>query len=494
MKKTQGFQMGISVLESPDKEKQIHYMRIVLISTTALIVASALLILNLLQDDAFRGALVVSAFVINAIGWFVLSRGRVALSGLILVLGYWVLTTFVIAQTGGLHSPWLMAQFTVIMLAGLLAGGKAGIVLGSLSLTVDFIFYRLQLNQLLASGSSTALLAETWGSTVINLFMATAVILIARQLARDSVDFARTGYKRYRSLFEKTNDAVFLIDMNQSYLDVNQQAADLLGYTVDELIGMPVEQIIVPEERNSSQKKIKLVDDDAMIPVYERTVVLKDGSRKTVEVNLALVADDEGNPVHYQSIVRDVSERKRLEQQLKDSLSEMEDIAMQDPLTGMLNRRAIMEHAEAEWHRSRRENYPMCLMVIDVDNLKTINDKMGHLAGDKALIVLSQAINRSKRRYDWTGRWGGDEFLMVLPGANLVEAEEVAERLRQQFKEAEFPGNSDESVRPHVSLGVACFSGRKGDETPLDKLLAYADQALYSAKEGGRDQVGVYRD
>jgi diguanylate cyclase (GGDEF)-like protein/PAS domain S-box-containing protein len=494
MKEPLGFQLGISVLEGPARQKQLKYMNIVLFASTLFIAITSFFIIDILRESDFRLGLIITALLINASSWITLRRGNLRFSGLSLVLGYWVLSSFVIAQTGGLYSPWLISQFSIIVLGGLLAGGNGGIVVASLSIITDFIFYRMHLNGLMLAQLSEEPLIERWVSTFVNLSIGAVVIVVARQLAKDSLENVTTGDKRYRSLFEKTNDAVFLIDLNQAYIDVNQQAADLLGYSVDELIGMPVERIVVPEERSSSQEKIKSLGEETVIPVYERKVVCKDGSRKTVEVNLALVSDDEGKPLHYQSIVRDVSERKRLEQQLKDSLSEMEDIAMQDPLTGMLNRRAIMEHAEAEWHRSQRENRPMCILAIDVDNLKIINDKMGHLAGDKALVVLAQAIKGSKRRYDWTGRWGGDEFLMVLPDTNLVEAEIVAERLRQSFKETEFSKDQEESITPKVSLGISCLSGRAGDDTPLDKLLAQADQALYSAKESGRDRVGVHRD
>ena len=485
---------GTSVLEGPIRQKQVKYMNIVLLSTTMFIALTSFFMLGIVEEYSFQLGLVLSALVINASSWITLRRGNIRFSGLSLVLGYWILSTFVIAQTGGLNSPWLMTQLSVIILAGLLAGGKGGIALATLSIFTDFIFYRMQLSGVLMLGVSQAPLMERWVATLINLSMGVLVIVIARQLARDGVDQAKTGAKRYRSLFEKTNDAVFIIDMNQVYEDVNQQAADLLGYSVNELIGMPAERLVVPEERSSSQEILRLLDEEAMIPVYERMVVCKDGSRKTVEVNLALVTDDEGSPIYYQSVERDVSERKLMEQQQRDSFLEMENIARQDPLTGMLNRRAIMENAEAEWHRSRREECPMCLVVIDVDNLKTINDVQGHLSGDKTLLSLSQAINSSKRRYDWTGRWGGDEFLMVLPDTNLLEAEEVAQRLRQLFKETGISEDSDESIGLQVSMGVACFSGRLGDETSLDNLLAQADQALYKAKESGRDRVGVYRD
>lgn len=489
-----GLELGISILDGPIRKKQEKYMNIVLLSTTVLIALASSFIVDIAEESALGLGLILTAFAINISSWILLKRGNLNISGLSMVLGYWVLTTIVIAQSGGLNSPWLIAQLAIIMLAGLLAGAMGGLVVSILSIVTDYIFYRVQLNAIVEAQALQRALMERWMSVFISLSLAAIVIVISRQLTKDSVEQAKTGVKRYRSLFEKTNDAVFIINMNQVYVDVNQQAADLLGYSVEELIGMPVERIVVPEERSSAQEKLKSLDGESIIPVYERMVVCKDGSRKTVEVNLALVTDDDGHPIHYQSLVRDVSERKRMEQQQRDSFLEMENIARQDPLTGMLNRRAIMEHAEAEWHRSRREKRPMCLVVIDVDNLKTINDVQGHLAGDKALVMLSQTISGSKRRYDWTGRWGGDEFLMVLPGTNLIDAEEVAHRLRKLFKDTGISEVSDESIGLQVSMGLACFSGRPGDETSLDNLLAQADQALYKAKERGRDRVGVYRD
>jgi two-component system chemotaxis response regulator CheY len=166
---------------------------------------------------------------------------------------------------------------------------------------------------------------------------------------------------------------------------------------------------------------------------------------------------------------------------------------MQDPLTGLLNRRAITDHAEAEWHRSARERRPMCLALIDLDNLKDVNDNQGHQMGDQAIVELANVIRNSRRRYDWAGRWGGDEFMLVLPGANLVDAHEVADRLRVQYEEAPLVRDMPENARARVSIGVACYSGRPSEEVPLDLLIKQADQALYQAKLGGKNRVELFR-
>src|SRR5690606_30048329 len=146
---------------------------------------------------------------------------------------------------------------------------------------------------------------------------------------------------------------------------------------------------------------------EGMIPLFERTMIRKDGSRIITEVGISLVSDEDGEPLYHQSVVRDITERKRLEDQLRFSLEKMQALAMQDPLTGLLNRRAVSENAEAEWFRSQRENRPMCVVIIDLDNLKIINDRFGHAMGDQVILELARAIKTQRRRYDWAGRWGG---------------------------------------------------------------------------------------
>jgi two-component system chemotaxis response regulator CheY len=216
-----------------------------------------------------------------------------------------------------------------------------------------------------------------------------------------------------------------------------------------------------------------------------------DGEQRWIEWTDRGTFDDKGVLVEIQAVGRDIHEEVRLRKQLEESLLQMETQAMSDGLTGLLNRRAIMEHAEAEWQRAQREKRPLSLVVMDVDRLKEINDTFGHLVGDQALVQLADLMKNGMRRYDWVGRWGGDEFLLVLPGSGLQESREVAERLRQRFKQSKIKLNGGQGIELHVSLGVASQATISKDSDTLQTLLARADQALYKAKQSGRDQVEV---
>ena len=156
-----------------------------------------------------------------------------------------------------------------------------------------------------------------------------------------------------------------------------------------------------------------------------------------------------------------------------------------DALTGLLNRRAVQQALEDEVQRSRRLGEPFSLLMIDADRFKAINDSQGHAAGDRALQHLGTLLNAQMRDIDRVGRWGGEEFVVLLPGATLPQALEVAERLRERVQ-ALPPRWQDEVLPLTLSIGLAQWGGA-GDE--LAALLERADSALYRAKEAGRNRV-----
>ncbi|MFW9831970.1 MAG: PAS domain S-box protein, partial [Candidatus Thorarchaeota archaeon] len=129
----------------------------------------------------------------------------------------------------------------------------------------------------------------------------------------------REREKRYRALFERTSDAVFIISLDLKHLEVNQRAADLMGYTIDELIGMPVDKVVAEGEYEDSKRVLRLLLAGDPVPIYERRLVKKNGNEFPVEINAALVTDVDGNPLHIQSVARDITERKRAELALKES-------------------------------------------------------------------------------------------------------------------------------------------------------------------------------
>ena len=200
--------------------------------------------------------------------------------------------------------------------------------------------------------------------------------------------------------------------------------------------------------------------------------------------------------VLYGSLVsivwRGVTERRQLESRLRRALTQMEKLAMTDSLTGLLNRRAIRERAEAELDRVEREASDLSLILLDLDHFKTINDQYGHKIGDQALRLLAKALIESKRTYDWLGRWGGDEFLLMLPGTGLSEAIAVADRLQMRVNCMILEPHGGKALHLPVSLGISSTSDLNGDAATLDMLLLHADKALYHAKSEGRNRASKF--
>jgi diguanylate cyclase (GGDEF)-like protein len=166
-------------------------------------------------------------------------------------------------------------------------------------------------------------------------------------------------------------------------------------------------------------------------------------------------------------------------------LTDLRRLARHDALTGLLNRRALEEALTVQVQRSRRNSEPFCVLMIDVDHFKEVNDRFGHAVGDAALQQLSTTLLGHMRVVDRLGRFGGEEFLVLLPGLTLAAALPVAERLRQVVA-AQPLVNADAAIALSVSVGVAEWGGAQ--EQP-SRLLVRADAALYQAKQRGRDQV-----
>jgi two-component system cell cycle response regulator len=180
----------------------------------------------------------------------------------------------------------------------------------------------------------------------------------------------------------------------------------------------------------------------------------------------------------------------QLEGRLNESLAREEALATRDSLTGLPNRRALSDHARVELSRAARARTTVGLILMDLDHFKRINDQYGHAAGDEALRRVAEVFQRNKRDYDFTGRWGGEEFLVVLPSTSLEQSAMVAERIRKSLETMKLDLGGPEPVELRASLGVVCAP----PVTPpvdFEDLLRQADSALYRAKADGRNRVWV---
>ena len=166
------------------------------------------------------------------------------------------------------------------------------------------------------------------------------------------------------------------------------------------------------------------------------------------------------------------------------------ELACTDALTGVLNRRAFMEKMETELHRSRRTSSSLSLILTDIDYFKKINDNYGHQVGDLVLRRFSEELSESVRPYDFVGRYGGEEFVICLPGANALQSRSVAERMRKKVEEMKIiPPDDPQPSSITASFGVASY--RLKSEDSLDSLTGRADEAMYRAKREGRNRVCV---
>jgi two-component system, cell cycle response regulator len=179
------------------------------------------------------------------------------------------------------------------------------------------------------------------------------------------------------------------------------------------------------------------------------------------------------------------SQVEKRTQELKAANLLLSDLAMTDPLTKILNRRAFSLKFSEEIERAQRYKRPICLAMIDVDHFKMYNDMEGHVFGDEALRKIASLLTSNLRKSDALARYGGEEFILMMPETGVTRGKEICERLRQAVENARFQGQKREAFLT-ISLGIAAFpeDGATGDE-----LTKAADASLYAAKEAGRNRV-----
>lgn len=207
-----------------------------------------------------------------------------------------------------------------------------------------------------------------------------------------------------------------------------------------------------------------------------------------VEKNLAVAKIKKDNQRLQSELERALREVQEKNQQLEKSLKRVEEVAATDPLTGLYNRRHFGKVVDQLFSESQRYDTDLSCVMIDLDGYKQLNDSYGHQIGDQLLIVAGKVISANMRKMDVAARYGGDEFILLLPRAGGEEAAGVVTRIRDEFRQASaIVLRRNEGVSMSVGIGSVKVDMPAGSE----QLIAAADGALYKAKEGGRNRIVV---
>jgi diguanylate cyclase (GGDEF)-like protein/PAS domain S-box-containing protein len=259
----------------------------------------------------------------------------------------------------------------------------------------------------------------------------------------------------------------------------------MTGYRPDELTSETWRGLIQESVMRGECAGLSMADAIALIRARDMRewradfrIRTRDGEERWLSDSSVQVLNDRGKPAGSLGILQDITERKRTEETLAL-------LATTDELTGLHNRRHLMERLTQEALRSKRYSTPLSLMMLDLDHFKSVNDTHGHLVGDQVLTAVSQLIIETVRVTDIAGRYGGEEMCIALTETGATGAECIAERLRQRVADHEFTDSNGCVFHVTVSIGLAAHDGA----ADVDSLLALADVALYEAKTSGRNRV-----
>ncbi len=297
-------------------------------------------------------------------------------------------------------------------------------------------------------------------------------------------------------ILNDSSDPIFAFNREGEYLYVNNAFSTPFERTPEEIIGKKIWDIFPGEQGDHRFKAVRQAFETLEMVVLEVKVETEKVRQFYITTVKPIISDD-GSCNTVICISKNITDRKIIEEELELSkrdadmknieldklVRELYQKSISDGLTGIFNRRHIIDILYHEIERSKRCNSELVLIMLDVDHFKSVNDKFGHLVGDKVLIKITTAINEVIGEKGFLGRYGGEEFLILIPGQNREISLELAENTRIEIEKKCF---EEHSVCATVSLGVAFYKNYT-----VDEFLIAADEALYKAKANGRNRVEV---
>jgi diguanylate cyclase (GGDEF)-like protein/PAS domain S-box-containing protein len=304
-------------------------------------------------------------------------------------------------------------------------------------------------------------------------------ITAVKRAERDALE----ADERFKTAFEEAPIGMGIVTPEGRYLRVNQALCEITGYSAEQLLQTTCDAITHPDDVATGELgRADLVAGREPIHHTEKRYLRPNGETVWVSVHATLVRDADGNPSHILGQIQDITDRRRLDERLQHLVDH-------DPLTGLFNRRRFEQELDRHVTHVRRYGAAGALLVLDLDDFKSVNDTLGHNAGDDLIVSVGALLRTQLRDSDVVARLGGDEFAVLLPTGGPDEAEAVAAKLTAAVREEITVVGARRVRRITTSVGVAPFCD--GDVTG-EEMLINADVAMYEAKEAGRDRFAVY--
>jgi diguanylate cyclase (GGDEF)-like protein/PAS domain S-box-containing protein len=328
------------------------------------------------------------------------------------------------------------------------------------------------------AGSEDKMLSLTVNLIKADVYM--AVLVDVTRLAEQERKLYADRQKFF-AIFDHVRDyAIYTITLDGAIEEWNQSVQRYGGWLAADVHGENITMFFPVDD--PERPRIESLLAEALRAGSTETEgwrLKRDGSRLWANSVITALPDEEGTVRGFVVVSRDMTERKRWEDAMKL-------LATVDPLTGAYNRRQGDIVLAAEFSRRARKSRTFAVLMLDIDHFKTVNDTFGHAAGDAVLVALVRTCRDTLRAIDVVARWGGEEFLIVLPETGTAEAMTAAERIRAALEATDAAAPGDAPIRFTVSIGVAVSAGDSPSE-----LLRRSDAALYAAKLGGRNRVAL---
>ncbi len=299
------------------------------------------------------------------------------------------------------------------------------------------------------------------------------------------------GSAVYKTLLESTKAIPWKIDwktMQFSY--IGPQIESVLGWSADSWVSaQDWAERIHEEDRENVVNFCIAQSRDGIDHEADYRALTSDGGYVWIRDVVHVVRDEHGEVEALIGFMFDISERKKTEARLIDMQRELEALSFKDGLTGVANRRMFDSVMELEWENARRNKWPLALIMVDIDYFKQYNDCYGHIQGDHCLQRVARALaSAATRSRDFCARFGGEEFMLVLPETDEISAAKVAERCRNLiFKEQIAHAQSPVSQILTISMGVGAIIPAAGDD--ISTFIDGVDRRLYRAKLHGRNCI-----